>query len=69
MFSGVLRHLPYSVAAVAVIAAAAFSPSVAAVADPSQDQKFFDLLNQQDIPPVDNDNSLDRRGQKDVFKT
>ena len=34
------------------------SPSGTAVADPGQDQKFFDLLNQQDIPPVDNDNSL-----------
>jgi hypothetical protein len=58
MFSVVIRRLPYSVIAVALIAAAAFSPSGTAVADPSQDQKFFDLLNQQDIPPVDNDNSL-----------
>jgi hypothetical protein len=58
MFSVVIRRLPYSAAAVAVFAAATFTPSVAAVADPGQDQKFFDLLNQQDIPPVDNDTSL-----------
>jgi hypothetical protein len=58
MFSVVIRGFPYSVSAVALIAAVTFSPSVAAVADPGQDQKFFDLLNQQDIPPVDNDNSL-----------
>ncbi len=58
MFSVVLRRLPYSVAAVTLLAAATFSPIGTAVADPGQDQKFFDLLNQQDIPPVDNDNSL-----------
>ena len=43
---------------VAVIAVATLSPSGMALADPSQDQKFFELLNQQDVPPVDNDNSL-----------
>jgi hypothetical protein len=58
MFSVVIRGLPYSVAAVALIAAATLSPFGTAVADPGQDQKFFDLLNEQDIPPVDNDNSL-----------
>jgi hypothetical protein len=58
MFSVFIRRLPYWVSAIALMAAAAFSPSGAAAADPSQDQKFFDLLNEQDIPPVDNDNSL-----------
>jgi hypothetical protein len=58
MFSVVIRRLLYSAIAVALVAAVAFSPSGMAVADPGQDQKFFDLLNQQDIPPVDNDNSL-----------
>jgi hypothetical protein len=58
MFSVVLRRLPYSFAAVTLLAAAMFSPFATAVADPGQDQKFFDLLNEQDIPPVDNDNSL-----------
>jgi hypothetical protein len=58
MFSVFVRRLPYSAIAVALITAAAFTPSGTAVADPGQDQKFFDLLNQQDIPPVDNDNSL-----------
>ena len=58
MFSVVIRRLPYWVAAIAVIVAATCSLSGTAMADPGQDQKFFDLLNQQDIPPVDNDNSL-----------
>lgn len=58
MFSVVIRRLFYTVAIVALVAAAALSPAGTAVADPGQDQKFFDLLNQQDIPPVDNDNSL-----------
>ncbi len=58
MFSVVVRHLRGAVVAVSLIGAAAFSPSGTAAADPGQDQKFFDLLNQQDIPPVDNDTSL-----------
>ncbi|WP_428340072.1 DUF732 domain-containing protein [Mycobacterium sp.] len=58
MFSAVIRRLPHSLTAAALIATAVFSTPAAAVADPGQDQKFFDLLNQQDIPPVDNDNSL-----------
>jgi uncharacterized protein DUF732 len=58
MFSVFIRRLPYSVTAAALIAAATFSPPGTAVADPNQDQKFFDLLDQQDIPPVDNANSL-----------
>jgi hypothetical protein len=58
MFSVFIRRLPYSVSAIAVIAAATFSLSGTAVADPGQDQKFFELLDQQDIPPIDNDNSL-----------
>ena len=38
------------------------------MADPSQDQKFFDLLNQKDIPPVDNDNSLIAMAKKACSK-
>lgn len=58
MYSVFIRRLPYSVSAIAFIAAATFSLSGAAAADPGQDQKFFELLDQQDIPPVDNDDSL-----------
>jgi hypothetical protein len=58
MFSGIIRYLPAAVSAVAVISATTL-PAGSAVADPtSQDQKFFDLLGEKDIPPVDNDNSL-----------
>jgi hypothetical protein len=56
MPSGIGRHIAMS--AVALIAAAAIIPPHAANADPGQDQKFFDLLGQKDIPPIDNDNSL-----------
>ncbi len=58
MFSGNIRHLPAAIVAVALIAAVTISPGQLAVADPSQDQKFFDLLGQKEIPPVDNANSL-----------
>src|SRR2546421_514419 len=58
MFSGIIRHLPYSVTAAALIAAAILSAGGTATADPGQDQKFFDLLGQKEIPPVDNANSL-----------
>ncbi len=57
MFSGIIRHLPAAVAAL-MLSAAAVLPGHTAAADPSQDQKFFDLLGQKDIPPVDNANSL-----------
>jgi uncharacterized protein DUF732 len=68
MFSGIIRHLPYSVTAVALIAAAGFSPGGTATADPSQDQKFFDLLGQKEIPPVDNANSLITTAKKACSK-
>jgi hypothetical protein len=58
MFSGNIRHLPAAIAAVALVAAATIAPGRLAVADPGQDQKFFDLLGQKEIPPVDNANSL-----------
>jgi hypothetical protein len=58
MSSGIIRRLPITVTVVALIAAATFSPGALAAADPSQDQKFFDLLDQKEIPPVDNANSL-----------
>ena len=46
------------VAAVAVLSAAAVLPGDTAAADPGQDEKFFDLLGEKDIPAVDNANSL-----------
>jgi hypothetical protein len=46
------------VAAVVVASAAVLLPGDMATADPGQDQKFFDLLGQKQIPPVDNANSL-----------
>jgi Protein of unknown function (DUF732) len=59
MFSGIIRYLPALVTAAAIISATTALPAGTAVADPtSQDQKFFDLLGEKDIPPVDNDNSL-----------
>jgi hypothetical protein len=57
MFSGLIRQFSAAMIVVACFGAAT-GPDGFAAADPSQDQKFFDLLNQQDIPPVDNDNSL-----------
>ncbi|MDT5204615.1 MAG: hypothetical protein QOD34_1251 [Mycobacterium sp.] len=68
MFSGIIRHLPSSVTAIALIAAAIFSPGATAAADPSQDQKFFDLLGQKEIPPVDNANSLITTAKKACSK-
>ena len=58
MLSGIVRHFPYSLTAVALIAAANLFPGVTAAANPSQDQEFFDLSGQQEILPVDNANSL-----------
>ena len=58
MFSGIIRQVPAAVTAVAVLMAAPVLPCRTAAADPSQDQKFFDLLGEKDIPPVDNANSL-----------
>jgi hypothetical protein len=58
MFSGIIRHLPAAVTAVAMLSAAVVLPGDLATADPGQDQKFFDLLGEKDIPPVDGDNSL-----------
>jgi hypothetical protein len=59
MRSGIVRQLPATMIGVAVIAAAAaIAPGHVAVADPDQDQRFFDLLGQKDIPPIDNANSL-----------
>jgi hypothetical protein len=57
MFSGIIRRLPAAVSAVVFISAAVL-PGHTAGADPDQDQKFFDLLGQKEIPPVDNANSL-----------
>lgn len=58
MFSGAIRQFPVAMVAVALVAASPISPCRTAFADPAQDQKFFDLLGQKEIPPVDNANSL-----------
>jgi hypothetical protein len=68
MFSGIICRLSYPVTAVALIAAATFSLGGTAAADPSQDQKFFDLLGQKEIPPVDNANSLIATAKKACSK-
>ena len=58
MFSGIIRRLPAAVTAVVFFISAAVLPGHTAAADPDQDQKFFDLLGQKEIPPVDNATSL-----------
>jgi hypothetical protein len=67
MSSGLIRHLPAAVASVALFGAALL-PGGTAAADPGQDQKFFDLLGQKDIPPVDNANSLIETAHKACSK-
>ena len=68
MFSGSIRRLPATVTAVALAALSLCSPCATAVADPSQDQKFFDLLGEKEIPPVDNANSLIATAKKACSK-
>jgi hypothetical protein len=67
MFSGIIRQLPAAVTAVFFISAAVL-PGHTAAADPDQDQKFFDLLGQKEIPPVDNANSLIETARKACSK-
>jgi hypothetical protein len=68
MLSGIIRYPCVVVAAVALASAAAVLPGDPATADPGQDQKFFDLLGQKDIPPVDNANSLIETARKACSK-
>jgi len=68
MFSGIIRQLPAAVTAVALLISAAVLPGHTAAADPDQDQKFFDLLGQKEIPPVDNANSLIETAHKACSK-
>src|SRR3984885_2469042 len=68
MFSGIIRHLPAALTAVALLISAAVLPGHTAAADPDQDQKFFDLLGQKEIPPVDNANSLIETAHKACSK-
>ncbi len=58
MLSGSIRHLFATMIVVALFSAATIGPDSIALADPSQDQKFFDLLGEEDIPPVDGENGL-----------
>jgi hypothetical protein len=68
MFSGIIRQLPAALTAVALLISAAVLPGHTAAADPDQDQKFFDLLGQKQIPPVDNANSLIETAHKACSK-
>jgi hypothetical protein len=68
MFSGIIRQLPVAVTAVVFLISAAVLPGHTAAADPGQDQKFFDLLGQKQIPPVDNANSLIETAHKACSK-
>jgi hypothetical protein len=68
MLSGINRYLLAAVTAVALSSAAAVLPGDLATADPGQDQKFFDLLGEKDIPPVDNANSLIETAHKACSK-
>ncbi|HEY1842550.1 MAG TPA: DUF732 domain-containing protein [Mycobacterium sp.] len=68
MFSGIIGHLPAAVAAVALLSAPAVLPGDTAAADPSQDQTFFELLGEKDVPPVDNANSLIETAHKACSK-
>jgi Protein of unknown function (DUF732) len=66
MFSGVARHTCVLLAAL-ITGVAALAGGTAA-ANPDQDQKFFDLLGQKEIPPVDNANSLIETAHKACSK-
>ena len=68
MSSGLIRHLLAAVAAVVFLISSAVLPGHTAAADPDQDQKFFDLLGQKEIPPVDNANSLIETAHKACSK-
>ena len=68
MFSGIIRQLPAALTAGALLVSAAVVPGHPAAADPNQDQKFFDLLGQKQIPPVDNANSLIETAHKACSK-
>ena len=68
MFSGVARHACVLVTAAGVLSGVAILAGGTAAADPGQDQKFFDLLGEKDIPPVDNANSLIETAHKACSK-
>jgi hypothetical protein len=58
MFTGITSHGGALIAAMVVLTGAAILHGGAATADPDQDQKFLTLLNDKDIPPVDEAGSL-----------
>ena len=68
MFCGIIRQLPAAVTAVVFLFSAAVLPGHTAAADPDQDQRFFDLLGQKEIPPIDNANSLIETAHKACSK-
>ena len=62
MSSGSIRHLPAAVAALALLRRHFFL--AARQRRPDQDDKFFELLGQKEIPAVDNATSLIETGHK-----
>ena len=68
MSSDIIRRLPVALSVVALLISVAVLPGHPAAADPGQDQKFFDLLGQKQIPPVDNANSLIETAHKACSK-
>jgi len=51
-----------------VLTAAAILPGGTAAADPSQDDKFFALLGQKDIPPVEKRDEPHRHSPQSLFQ-
>jgi len=58
MFTGITGHGGALITAIVVLTGAATLHGAAAMADPDQDQKFLQLLTDNDIPAVDNDEGL-----------
>jgi pyruvate/2-oxoglutarate dehydrogenase complex dihydrolipoamide acyltransferase (E2) component len=63
MFSGVVRHACALVTATAVLTGAPILTGGTAAAD-TQDDKFFELLGENDVPAIDNATSLIDTGHK-----
>jgi hypothetical protein len=64
MFPGTARYARGMFAVVVMVTGAAILPGGRAAADQSQDDKFFALLGEQNVPAVDNTDSLVDTGHK-----
>jgi Protein of unknown function (DUF732) len=58
MFTGITSHGGALITAIVALTGGAILHGGAARADPDQDQKFFQLLTDNDIPALDNDDGL-----------